>query len=249
MKTTKEFPATHSMGTEWFIADAEGNIALFDFDDNGPVPTIIADNDDFWGGLDEIGIPDKDGINSFELTDEQTFYMLNHFKPISDFSEENEYDCLVQIKDDEEALKTFISTFKNDIECCLSHKERIYYVGWFWDYDATGDLKKKRIAIVKEICTGFLQEYFDSDCLSDETVFPFYCYKQDYNPLQRTAVPKYPLKDNQIPEENRKKLIHIKAKFSDCKELQITKYVKCKDYYGDEIDETGETSDVLDTED
>ena len=81
MKTTKEFPATHSMGTEWFIADAEGNIALFDFDDDGPVPAKIVD--DFWGGLDEIGVPDKDGINSFELTDEQTFYMLNHFKPIS----------------------------------------------------------------------------------------------------------------------------------------------------------------------
>ena len=65
MKTTKEFPATHSMDTEWFIADAEGNIALFDFDDDGPVPVKIADNDDFWGELDEIGVPDKDGINSF----------------------------------------------------------------------------------------------------------------------------------------------------------------------------------------
>ena len=110
MKTTKEFPATHSMDTEWFIADAEGNIALFDFDDDGPVPAKIADNDDFWGGLDEIGVPDKDGINSFELTDEQANCMLRHFKPISDFSTENEYDCLVQIKDDEESLKTFIRT-------------------------------------------------------------------------------------------------------------------------------------------
>ena len=50
MKTTKEFPATHSMDTEWFIADAEGNIALFDFDDDEPVPAKIADNDDSWGG-------------------------------------------------------------------------------------------------------------------------------------------------------------------------------------------------------
>ena len=241
MKTTKEFPATHSMGTEWFIADAEGNIALFDFDDDGPVPAVIADNDDFWGGLDEIGVPDKDGINSFELTDEQTLYMLKHFKPISDFSEENEYDCLVQIKDDEESLKTFISTFKEDIECCLSHKERIYYVGWFWDYQATGDLKKKRIALVKDICTGFIHECFDSEFLSDKSVFPFYCYTQDYNPLQRTAAPKYPLKENQIPEENRKKLIRLSAKFSDCKELQIEKYVLCKDYYGDYVGGDEET--------
>ena len=249
MKTTKEFPATHSMDTEWFIADAEGNIALFDFDDDRPVPAKIADNDDFWGGLDEIGVPDKDGINSFELTNEQANYMLRHFKPISDFSTENEYDCLVQIKDDEESLKTFISTFNDDIECCLSHKHRIYYVSWFWDYDATDELKKKRLALVKDICTGFLQEYFDSDCLSDKSVFPFYCYTQDYKLLQRTAVPKYPLKENEIPEENRKKLIRLSAKFSDCKELQIAKYVLCKDYYGDYVDGDGETPITLPDED
>ena len=253
MKTTKEFPATHSMGTEWFIADAEGNIALFDFCDNGPVPAVIADNDDFWGGLDEIGVPDKDKINSLELTDEQTLYMLKHFKPISDFSEENEYYCLVQIKDDEESLKTFLSTFNHDIECCLSHKERIYYVGWFWDYDATGDLKKKRIDLIKNICVGFLQEYFDSECLSDDTVFPFYCYDQNYNseinPHQRIAEPKYPLKENQIPEENRKKLIHLPIKFSDCKELQIEKYVLCKDYSGDYVGVDEETSITPPTED
>ena len=26
MKTTKEFPATHSMSTQWFIVDEEGNL-------------------------------------------------------------------------------------------------------------------------------------------------------------------------------------------------------------------------------
>ena len=41
MKTMKEFPATHSMSTEWFVVDEEGNIALFDFDENGPVPVDI----------------------------------------------------------------------------------------------------------------------------------------------------------------------------------------------------------------
>lgn len=249
MKTTKEFPATHSMGTEWFIADAEGNIALFDFDDDGPVPATIADNDDFWGGLDEIGVPDKDGINSFELTDEQANYMLKHFKPISDFSEENEYNCLVKIKDDEESLKTFISTFNDDIECCLSHKQRIYYVGWFWHYHATAESKKNRITLVKDICIGFLQEYFDSEFLSDKSVFPFYCYTQDYNLLQRTATPKYPLKENQIPEENRKKLIHLPTKFTDCKELQIAEYILCKNYSGDYVDKDGETPITLPDED
>lgn len=242
MKTTKEFPATHSMSTEWFIADEEGNIAIFDFEDQGPVPEQIGD--DFWGGLEEIGIPDKDGISSFELTDEQANYMLKQFKPISDFSEENEYDCLVQIKDDEESLKTFINTFKKDIDCCLSHKERIYYVGWFWNYHATMETKRKRIELVKNICIGFLQEYFDTDNLTDKTVFPFYCYKQDYNSYeylpQRTVKPKFPLKADQIPEENRKKLIHLPVKFSECSGLQIAQYVICSNYLSYDSDYTDE---------
>ena len=37
MKTTKEFPATHSMSTQWFVVDEEGNIALFDFDEKSGV--------------------------------------------------------------------------------------------------------------------------------------------------------------------------------------------------------------------
>ena len=28
MKTTKEFPATHSMSTEWFVVDEDGNKCL-----------------------------------------------------------------------------------------------------------------------------------------------------------------------------------------------------------------------------
>ncbi len=247
MKTTKEFPATHSMSTEWFVVDEDGNIAVFDFEEEGPVPEQIADGD-FWGSLDDIGVPDKHGISSFELTDEQANYMLKQFKPISDFSEENEYSCLVQIKDDEESLNKFLNTFNQDIECCLSHKERIYYVGWFWDYDATAAIKKNRIELVKEICIGFLQEYFDADILSDESVFPFYCYKQDYDSRmilpQRTAIPKYPLKENQIPEENRKKLIHLPVKFSECSGLQVAQYVICNRYftsYDDDYNYNGRT--------
>ena len=38
MKTTKEYPATHSMSTAWFAADVDGNVAIFDFNANGPIP-------------------------------------------------------------------------------------------------------------------------------------------------------------------------------------------------------------------
>lgn len=38
MKTDKEYPATHSMSTAWYVADEEGNVAIIDYNENGPVP-------------------------------------------------------------------------------------------------------------------------------------------------------------------------------------------------------------------
>ena len=42
MKTTKEYPATHSMSTAWFYADENGEVAIIEFEDNGPVPENVS---------------------------------------------------------------------------------------------------------------------------------------------------------------------------------------------------------------
>ncbi|MBQ0004210.1 MAG: hypothetical protein KBT21_11815, partial [Treponema sp.] len=68
MKTTKDFPATHSMSTEWFVVDEDGNIALFDFDEEGPVPVQIDESDSF-SYMEDLCVPDENGINSLELND------------------------------------------------------------------------------------------------------------------------------------------------------------------------------------
>ena len=38
MITDKEYPATHSMSTAWYAADEDGNVAIIDYNENGPVP-------------------------------------------------------------------------------------------------------------------------------------------------------------------------------------------------------------------
>ena len=38
MKTNKEYPATHSNDTAWFCVDLDGNVAVFDIEENGPTP-------------------------------------------------------------------------------------------------------------------------------------------------------------------------------------------------------------------
>ena len=38
MKIDKEYPATHSMDTAWYCVDEDGNVGIFQIDENGPVP-------------------------------------------------------------------------------------------------------------------------------------------------------------------------------------------------------------------
>ena len=38
MLIDKEYPATHSNDTAWFCVDLDGNIAVFDIEENGPTP-------------------------------------------------------------------------------------------------------------------------------------------------------------------------------------------------------------------
>ena len=89
MKTMKEFPATHSMSTEWFVVDEEGNIALFDFDENGPVPVDIPveSSSCLMTSEEDFGEKDSDEIEYLELTDEQVeepaeLAVCHHLQPL-----------------------------------------------------------------------------------------------------------------------------------------------------------------------
>jgi hypothetical protein len=37
----KDYPAAHSMDTEWFAVDADGNVGIFDSSEDGAVPTAV----------------------------------------------------------------------------------------------------------------------------------------------------------------------------------------------------------------
>ena len=71
MLIDKEYPATHSMTTAWYMVDDDGNIAIMQADDNGPVPFGVmpegfASNILFGEGLDE-----NEKCGPIELTKEQ----------------------------------------------------------------------------------------------------------------------------------------------------------------------------------
>jgi hypothetical protein len=238
MKTTKEFPATHSMSTEWFVADEEGNIALFSFEEEGPVPIDIPreSNSYLMTAEEDFGEKDSNNIEYLELTDEQVEELMRDAVSPENYNIKDDYCLFVQV--DEEHKKEFLEVFIDNIEFCLSHKHGIYFLYSLFGYEESEFYRNRALntfyKTVKRVVYIYDGAYCDENFSGTETKWPlpFYCYYQPYNSqselAKRTNVPKYPFTEEQISERQRKKLIRIPVKFSECTGFQIAQYAICR---------------------
>ncbi len=55
MKQTKEYPATHSMDTAWYIADEDGNVGIVDFNESGHLQLCAVQRTAPVAGLRRLG--------------------------------------------------------------------------------------------------------------------------------------------------------------------------------------------------
>ena len=122
MKIDKEYPATHSMSTAWYVADEDGNVAIMDYNDNGPVPWETEQTciEELIYGHQE-NYETKDFI-AIDLTDDQIDDLME--KPHLPEDEELWVDCIFQIDLAQE--QDFLVLAKNPdirIELCISKKE------------------------------------------------------------------------------------------------------------------------------
>ena len=126
MKIDKEYPATHSMDTSWFIADKDGSVALVVFDDNGPVPLDSRIEDvDHSMLLEEFATMDEEGYYSISLTDAQaeTFLKAMEGEPFADYY----YNVFCQI---DNRFKEFFLRYahENPNVICLNRQVGLYYL-------------------------------------------------------------------------------------------------------------------------
>ena len=247
MKLNKEYPATHSMSTAWYIADEEGNVGIMDFDENGPVPWQTEET-----SVDELVFIHDENIQKNEyqtiaLTDEQIDELLGEPHPI----EEEKFwgNCIVQIHLGKE--QQFLELAKNpdfNIEFCISKKRGIYKIS---AYDCIARSKKngeysilENSSLKKMINLGiFLQTYegkcfwmdaeWEGDTLVYEKEFPsapYYIFKQSYWTAELPEcmnVPKCPVKLDQFPEKLRKRVLKVPVKFKETHHFQIAEWFPC----------------------
>lgn len=257
MKTDKEYPATHSMSTAWYIVDQDGNVGIMDYNDNGPVPwcteQTCIENLVFGHKVD-----DRKDFLPINLTDDQVLELIEKPKDPDD----NEdtwwfWETVVQIDMTQE--KEFLALIKNPdvvFKHCISKTLGIYMLDChrcFLDKrEATHKHPLKSSSLYKMLASNMIlklympKDYYISDewkgdHMEYEHTFgasPYYIYAQPYwNEIlaERISIPKNPVKLEQLPTALQRRVHRIPVKFEVCMNFQIAESTPCSFNYDDDI--------------
>ena len=239
MLVDKEYPATHSMSTSWYIVDEDGNVGIMDFNANGPVPwgTDETVSEDLVWGLDS---------DKVDLTEEQILYALGEsYTPeeVDDYS-----DCIIQI--DKSRKELFESLCKDggfEIDVCYSESFGLYEVPYRIWLESKSDnvecLHEETIwqkllenHIIKRVYKKpdlyIDEEYRDGKWIPSLNFekMPYYLYWQPYSSIQLSELvnkPDCPVKISQLSESMQKRAFHLPIKFDNTPKIQIAEFIPC----------------------
>lgn len=247
MKTYKEYPATHSMSTAWYVADEEGNVGIIDFNENGPVPWETEET-----CIEELVYGHEENYKNkrflpIALTDEQIDDLMEN--PHSPEEEKFWYDCIVQI--DLEKETAFFELAKNqdfEIELCVSKERGLYGIDAYHCTSESEINGRYQIlhssSLKKMIEQGIILQVFDriNYWMNDEWVddvivhkkefskAPYYLFHQPYWTEELPIcmnVPKHPVKIEQFPKELKERVLRIPVIFKETESFQIAKWHPC----------------------
>ena len=253
MKTNKEYPATHSMSTAWYVADEDGNVGIMDFNENGPVPWEIPE--ECVENLVFSYVEDETNIRylNFALTDDQIDELMEN--PHSPEDEESWWDCIVQIDTSKDS--EFLELAKNpdfDLEFCASKERGLYSIDV---YNCLSESERDGYTQILEssslkimIDKGIIQKVYNLKdfWMNDEWVdgklvhtkkfssAPYYMFHQPYRIDELPVcmnVPNNPVKMEQIPEKLRERILKIPVRFKENERFQVAEWYPCNAYVDD----------------
>lgn len=226
MKINKEYPATHSMDTAWFVSDLDGNVAIFQFEEDGPGPIPFTDlhTDELIPILGE----GKDGISVMPFTKEQVAELKSGLKPVKAAVEIRALSNILILPEKVDALINAGANF----DLCYSKEEGFYHL-MCWKEDNEEEVQA---FIDKGYILGAQQcdiEIYFSDERDDQTEhrlahFPFFVYEQTRCinfPPERVVVPKYPMKVEQMPDDAKKYMFSLPVHFAEKKCLEPSEFI------------------------
>ena len=242
MITDKEYPATHSMATSWYCVDEDGNVGIFDIDDNGPVPV----GEYRQNCVDEVFYEDftfdEAQFKRLHLSPDQISQMLEPMD-MKDVWEESVIDngqinvswmdVIVQI--DMDKFDIFKKAHELDASpyhplVCLSEELGLFYADFFDNKAGVDLLEQNDVVKAKFKAPHF--EYTDEDDKEEQErigkenkKFPVYIYRQNYwpfhDPAIRVTCPTNPLKIDQLPDNIKRQVKALPVRFSKKEKIQL----------------------------
>lgn len=233
----KEFPATHSMSTSWFGIDKDGNVAIFNFEDNGPVPQGLHEECEDSLILEKF-VRRKGPFKYLPFTTEQALHIVNILEDATTFkAEDPHFETYIQINpnkqyDFEKFLIDRFESIPNCIEDCpiiINHEIGLYLIDFIdWSTDDLQTLIDSGL-ICKWRC--FVIDTNGISISSEKEPqfmgMPFYLYQQDYSPSQMMELiykPSVPLKSHQLHETIIDEAMKFDFRFDKKDLLQIAEY-------------------------
>lgn len=242
MKIDKEYPATHSMSTAWYCVDEDGNVGIFDIDDNGPVPVggynDVSVEDLFW---DEFASESGNIIKDLNLNLNQIELMLEPADSVGSWHNEggdwvNSDWMGTIIKIDMSKLDIFKQAAEMDKDTfqrpiCLSKEQGLFYVDFFWNKAGVDLMEKNNVIISRYKAPRYNSPYDirnpeeNEKTLREAKKYPLFLYLQDYWPYDLPAIrlnnPANPMKVDQLPKEIQEKIHKLPLKFKDAERIQL----------------------------
>ena len=243
MQKDKEYPATHSMSTAWYCVDEDGNVGIFDIEDNGPVPEDgykqNCVEDVFW----EYFSHDEGEYRRLYLEPEQIPQMLEP-SDMEDVWEPAAFgdkltnvswmNVIIQIDMTKfDLLKRAIGMERSPDYplVCLSQEQGLFYVDFFFNKAGIEFLEKNNVIKAKfkapkyDTPLDYGNEEEKIRTLHESGKYPLFLYFQDYWPFANPAVrlnnPKCPIKIEQLPKEIQGKIHKLPLKFKDAVRIQL----------------------------
>ncbi|MDE6224982.1 MAG: hypothetical protein K2M25_02455 [Muribaculaceae bacterium] len=253
MKFDKEYPATHSMATAWFGIDNEGNVAIINFNDNGPVPVGCGHGDYHASEIitDQMASPEPDGSKNMKYSDTQAELLEQKLK--SPTIDDLDFELLVRVTHNLlDKFKSLCRKYKNDYNeapFVTVNENRGLFITSFYNWSK----EDKKYILDNNIISGIADTYilFEDNWDSEKNKwvfshrmdgYPYFLYQQPYSVddlTKRTYVPSIPFKETQLSERGRKMALRFPLSFRETPAVQIEKYFQstgpdnhCVDYDG-----------------
>lgn len=224
------------MSTSWFGIDQDGKVAVFNFEDNGPVPQFVPSESSMEELLTEV-FPNKseDGGYYLNFNDNQCTKIEKDLVPTK--TENLSFDMVVRINPTmtNEFIKTCLSQFnRHDYSypyVCISKSRGLYIVDFYnWGKSAINRLVKNEVILQANmfdcLIWGNLSEGEDEHRVRPES-YPVYIFEQPYdtnNLIECTSVPEYPLTENQLSSVARSRALRLPISFDKGSKIQIAEH-------------------------